>query len=133
MGKRSGYGMDKGRWDSSLEEFVYEAISERITLPKAEFIEQLKEWELKPIEMDGNLAAVVMVKGNEVHVASSKEYRGKWLSRRVIRRTLGEILNDYDQALTSVSYGNTSGREFVERLGFVPDSVTYILEKLKHA
>ena len=125
--------MGEERRDSSLEEFVYEAIGERITLPKADFIEQLKDWELNPIEMDGRVAAVVMVKGNEVHVAASKEYRGKWLSRRVIKRTLGEILNEYDQAVTSVSYSNTLGREFVERLGFVPDSVTYTLEKLKHA
>lgn len=116
-----------------LSEFVYNAVSYRVSLPKEEFLEQLKEWELRPIEIDGKLAAVVMVKENDVHVASSEEFRGKWISRRVIKRTLGEILDEYGCATTSVNYGNEPGRAFVERLGFVPDCVVYKLEKLAHA
>ena len=54
--------MDKGRRDSSLEEFVYNSIEDRISLPKDEFMEQLKAWELKPVELDGLLTAVVMVR-----------------------------------------------------------------------
>ena len=69
MGQHSRYGMGEERWDSGLEEFVYNSIEERISLPKDEFMEQLKEWELKPVELDGVLTAVVMVKDNEVHVA----------------------------------------------------------------
>ncbi len=117
----------------SLGEFVYDAISYRLEIPKEEFLEALKDWTLNPIEKDGKLAAVVMVKGNEIHVASSDVYRGKWLSRKVIKDMLGKILNEYDYAVTSVSYSNESGKAFVERLGFVPDCVLYKLEKLRHA
>ena len=117
----------------SLGEFVYDAISYRLEIPKEEFLEALKEWTLNPIEKDGRLAAVVMVKDNEVHVASAEEYRGKWLSRKVIKDMLGKILDEHGCAVTSVSYGNELGRDFVERLGFVPVCVSYKLEKLRHA
>ena len=126
--------MDKGRRDSSLEEFVYNSIEDRISLPKDEFIEQLKAWELKPVELDGMLTAVVMVKDNEVHVAVREGFKGKWMKRgSVIRGILAPILAEYGEIVTSVSYGNEAGRAFVERIGFVPNSITYRLEKLTHA
>ena len=116
-----------------IEEFVYGAVSNRISLSRDEFIAQLKQWELKPVEVDGALAAVVMVKGNEVHVAVKPDCKGKWLKRSVIKRMLAPILDEYGEIVTSVSFGNDNGREFVERLGFVPDAVTYRMEKLVHA
>lgn len=125
--------MDFSGRHSSLAEFVYNEISERLTIPKSEWLEAVKEWEMRPVDVNGELAAVVMVQGNEVHVAANSKFRGKWLSRKVIRDILGNLIADYDQVITSVSYGNELGRKFVERLGFVPDSVTYKLEKLKHA
>jgi GNAT superfamily N-acetyltransferase len=115
-----------------LAEFVYNAISYRLEVPKEEFLERLKEWTLTPIEMNGEVAAVVMVKDSEIHVAASEEYRGKWLSRSVIKRTLGKIIEDYGMAVTRTEYDNAPARAFVERLGFVPDTVFYRLDTLKH-
>lgn len=125
--------MDRCDRHSSLAEFVYNEISERLTIPKSEWLEAAKEWEMRPVEVNGELAAVVMVQGNEVHVAANSKFRGKWLSRKVIRDILGNLITDYEQVITSVSYSNQLGRSFVERLGFVPDCVVYKLEKLKHA
>lgn len=125
--------MEISRRYGGLEEFVYAAVSGRTSLSKDDFIRQLKEWELKPVEQDGLVVAVVMVKGNEVHVTVKDGYRGKWLGRGTIRTILGGILEECGSVTTSVSFGNALGREFVERLGFVPDAVTYTLEKLKHA
>ena len=126
--------MDKGRRDSSLEEFVYNSVKDRGVLPKDEFMEQLKDWELKPVELDGLLTAVVMVKANEVHVAVREGCKGRWMKRgSVIRGILAPILAEYGEIVTSVGYGNDGGRAFVERIGFVPSSVIYRLEKLTHA
>jgi hypothetical protein len=134
LGQRSGYRMGEERRYGSLEEFVYEAVCERITLPKDEFMEQLRAWELRPVAQGDVIAAVVMVMGNEVHVAVKRGYRGRWMKRgSVIRGILAPILAEYGELTTSVSFGNDSGRAFVERIGFVPSSVIYRLEKLKHA
>lgn len=132
MGQHSGNGMGEERRDSGLAEFVYKQVSKDLTISKDEFFEGLKDWELKPIEVDGELAAVVAVKGNELHVSSGENFRGKWLSRRVIKNVLGVILSEYGQAITCVNWGNKAACEFVERLGFVPDNIVYRLDKLKH-
>lgn len=115
-----------------LPEFVYNAISYRLEVPKEEFLERLKEWELSPIFLQGNIAAVVMILGTEIHVASAEAGRGKWLSRRFIKETLGGIIKEHGFATTRTEYDNAPARAFVERLGFVPDTVFYRLDKLKH-
>lgn len=124
--------MDKSGWDSGLAEFVYEEISERLTISKAEWLEAAKHWEMRPVEVNGELAAVVMVQGNEVHVAANSKFRGKWLSRKVIRNILGGLIEEYGQVITCVNWGNKDAAAFVERLGFVPDNVVYRLDKPKH-
>ena len=133
MGQHSRYGMGEERWDSGLEEFVYNSIEERISLPKDEFMEQLKEWELKPVELDGVLTAVVMVKDNEVHVAVREGYKGRWMKRgSVIRGILAPILDKYGEIVTRAEFDNFESRAFIERLGFVPSTVFYRLDQLKH-
>lgn len=126
--------MASSRRHGGLEEFVYEAVGSRVSMPKDEFISQLKQWELKPVEIDGTLAAVVMVNRNEVHVAVKPGFKGKWMKRgSVIRGILAPILEEYGELVTSVSFDNEAGRAFVERIGFIPSGVTYRLEKLIHA
>jgi GNAT superfamily N-acetyltransferase len=117
---------------NDLAEFVYNAISYRLEVPKEEFLEQLKEWELHPIYLAGKIGAVVMIQGTEIHVASAEEGRGKWLSRGFIKDTLGGIIRKHGFATTRTEYDNAPARAFVERLGFVPDTVFYRLDKLKH-
>lgn len=124
--------MEISRRQCGLEEFVYRNISDRLHISREEFMEGIKGWNLHPIEREGNLAAVVATKDNEVHVAVDQAYRGKWLGRDSIKRILGGILNEYGQAVTSVGYDNYAASSFLRRLGFVPDSIVYRLEKLNH-
>lgn len=68
---------------------------------------------------DGDLViGMLMTKGPELHVAVIPEYRRRWLSRRLIRKVLVEIIDKYGKVITSVMENNTVGRDFVERLGF---------------
>lgn len=124
--------MEIVRRNGGLEEFVYKHISERLAISREEFMDGIKGWNLRPIEHSGNLAAVVATKGNEVHVAVDPEYKGKWLGKDSIRSILGGILGEYGHAVTSVGYDNTDASLFLRRLGFVPDSIVYRLEKLNH-
>ena len=124
--------MGEERRDSGLAEFVYDVISKELIISKEDFINNVKDWELKPVYVNGYIAAVVMVQGNEVHVAATPEFHGRWLSRKVIKDILGGILAEHGQVITSVNWGNKSACTFVERLGFVPDNIVYRLDKLKH-
>lgn len=93
----------------------------------------LAKWSLLPIKHDGKLAAVMMVHGNEIHVASDPVMRARWLSRRKIRGILGPLLARHGTLRTKVSDENEKGKAFVQRLGFERDGGEYVLKELAHA
>jgi GNAT superfamily N-acetyltransferase len=115
-----------------LVEFVYNNIKEDLEDAFEEWAAKVSEWEFKPVYQEDNLVAVVMIKENEVHVATDKRYHGKWLSRKVIKDVFGKILEEYGQVKTCVGFGNTKAEDFVTRLGFEPDLTVYTLDKIKH-
>ena len=98
-----------------------------------EFERMLADWDL--VEANG---AVIMIKGNEAHVGALKKHRGKWLSRAVLKRILGQIIEQYGSVITRVSIEHEAGHIFVRRLGFkeigkTDTSVIYEMKGLIHA
>jgi hypothetical protein len=91
------------------------------------------KWSLQAIEHDGKLAAVMMVQGNEIHVAADPKMRARWLSRGKIRTILGPLLERHGMLRTKVADGNERGQAFVRRLGFEMVGSEYILKELAHA
>lgn len=61
---------------------------------------------------------MLLTKGPEIHVAVLPNYRGRWLSSRLIKSVLGLIFSEYGFAVTSVMANNVKGLDFVERIGF---------------
>ena len=61
---------------------------------------------------------MILKKGPELHVAIIPMYRGRWLSKRLIRQVIGGIIRKYGYVVTSVMNDNVTGQDFVERLGF---------------
>lgn len=68
--------------------------------------------------------AVVMMHGDEVHVAAPPERRGRWLTRGDIKQVLGGILQRFGRVRTSVMRDNLAGHWFVSRLGFREVKIT---------
>jgi GNAT superfamily N-acetyltransferase len=98
-----------------------------------EFEKMLADWDL--VEANG---AVIMIRGNEAHVGALKEHRGKWLSRSVLKRVLGRIIEQHGSAITRVATEHEAGHIFVKRLGFkeikkTDSSVIYEMKGLIHA
>ena len=81
------------------------------------FASSFGDWEIVPVAVDGRVTGAVMMKGCEIHVASATP--AKWISRGLIRRTLGRILQRHGRCVTYVRDANKRGQRFVERLGFV--------------
>lgn len=99
-------------------------------MPADELLPALAGWELRVLPCE----VVLMVKGNEVHVAAPPESRGIWLSRRVLREQLTPLLKEFGSIVTTVAGDNPSGHAFVQRLGFHRVSCgKYELKELKHA
>lgn len=127
-----GTGRRYGGMSDPLIEFVYRNIKQDIDDTLEEFTVKVIGWEFKPVYRINDLVAVVMIKANEVHVAADPQYRGKWLSKKVIKDVFGKILEEYGQVKTCVGFGNTVAEEFVTRLGFEPDLTVYTLDKIKY-
>lgn len=82
------------------------------------FRERLGSWDVKAFCRGDDPVGMLMVKGNELHVAVLPEVRGKWLSRRLIREVLSPLIRQHGEAVTTVVKENAVGNDFIKRLGF---------------
>lgn len=97
---------------------LYESVRGRSHLTLEAFSHSLSRFDLLPVVVRGEVRGAVMVDGNEIHVGVEYSARGGALSRRLIRKTLGAILDAYGTAVTAVASDNPAGVRFVHRLGF---------------
>jgi GNAT superfamily N-acetyltransferase len=63
--------------------------------------------------------AVVLAKGEELHIVAKPSLHGKWLTRKDIRAFFTAQLNVYGRAVVDVNTDNQRAIDFIERLGFV--------------
>ena len=96
---------------------IYKSIEAKVSFDKGVFAEFYTEWDVLPLEENGELIGGVLAKGNELHVGYARQPRAT--IRPYIRAILGKALEEHGVVLTSVEPGNTVGLRFCERLGFV--------------
>ena len=118
--------------DKEYREFVYDKIKDEVDYTFEEWSEETADWTFHPIIQEDSLVAVVTVVNNEVHVAIDQEYKGRWLTKGVINKILGDLLKKYGSVITCVGIDNEVGKRFVTRLGFEPETTGYELTKLNH-
>ena len=113
---------------------VYEACKERCPMSFDRFAAAFDGWRVIPVERDGEIVATIMTRGDEIHCATKTP--GKWITRKLIRDVLGEILETHGICTTLVMADNAAGHAFVQRLGFTRtrdgEMVRYELRKPRH-
>ena len=113
---------------------VYEACKERCPMSFDRFAAAFDGWKVAPIERDGKMVATILMRGNEIHCAAKEP--GKWLSRKVLRDSIGAILEQHGICTTAVMADNSAGHAFVQRLGFKRTTsgeiVRYELKEMTH-
>lgn len=111
--------------------FLYDKIKDKVEDDFLVWMEKVKDFRLEPIyHHSGDLVAVVMINKNEIHVAIDQNYKGRWLTKGTIKRIFGSILKEYGSIVTCTTYGDKVAEKFVTRLGFVPDTITYVMEEV---
>ncbi|MBW5285941.1 hypothetical protein [Burkholderia gladioli] len=80
----------------------------------------LARFEMHPVTANGQTAGVVMVDGDEIHIAVLPDGRRAWASRRFIRQHLCALITKYGRATTTVRAQHLPGLKFCARLGFKP-------------
>lgn len=118
--------------DLTLPLFVYEKIEWNLDDSFEEWLEKTEGWKFNPVYSDEKeLMAVVMEKENEIHVMSDPKFRGKWLSRKLIKSIIGRIFDEYGKVITCTKYNDKDSLAFVMRLGFEPKFTQCELEEYK--
>jgi len=103
-------------------------------MPFPQFAAAFDGWKVIPVEKNGDTVATLLIRGSEIHCATKTP--GKWITRKLIRESLGEILQTHGICTTAVLGDNAAGHAFVQRLGFKRigggDVVRYELKEMTH-
>lgn len=104
----------------ALIRVAYDSAKDRFPVDFEHFCDMVCDWDAEPVHVDGELVGAVLIRYNEIHACIKPAGFRRWLTKGVLRRTLGKVLHDYGVAVTKVTADNAVGRAFVERLGFKP-------------
>ncbi len=97
---------------------LHASLADRFAVDFQQFAAMVCDWDIEPIIVDGRVVGGVMTRGDEIHVGVIPEGRRRWLTRSLVRKTLGHVMNRYGRATTKVMRDNAAGHQFVTRLGF---------------
>lgn len=90
-------------------------------VPDAQIEQALGHWGLVPFYVSDALAAVVMVRGPEIHLVLAPQWRDKGaMTRGRIRGVLKPLLQTFGYLTTRLAKGDGTHRLFIDRLGFKP-------------
>ncbi|MGX5885234.1 GNAT family N-acetyltransferase, partial [Burkholderia gladioli] len=103
-----------------LEDVVLAVLREEMpALPECAR-DALARFEMHPVVVDNQTAGVVMIDGDEIHIAVLPRGRRTWASRRFIRHHLCALIEKHGRATTTVRAHHLPGLKFCARLGFKP-------------
>ena len=104
----------------ALLEPIVASIRQGLPLARRDILKYLEDWELIPVEADGQHAATVIAKGTEIHIAVVEGYRPKSSQRRVIHGFLKPLFDRHAFLTTRVPHHRLKQKKFVQRVGFKP-------------
>jgi hypothetical protein len=103
---------------------AWESTRSRADWSFAEFCELTNGWDCHAVTVDGQIAGAVMVKGPEIHACILPAFKGRWMSKAMLRILRG-VVAEHGMAITHAT--THEGARFVERLGFRLEGTKHIL------
>lgn len=115
---------------------LWRAAEPKVYIGKDEFLSWFDGCEVRPVEMEGELAFITVQKGPEFHFHSLGT--GKRISLAMIRDFLTKSIDQHGYALTKTPHADARQHRFNKRFGFVEIGrdafdVHYRIESLPHA
>ena len=100
----------RAAWDASRWQFAPDYTYDQ-------FADAISDWECWPVEVGGEMAGALLVKGCELHCCIKPEFFRRWATPGMYRRVMRHKAL-YGRLVTRVNVDHDAGREFVERFGF---------------
>ena len=100
---------------------AYEILKPRFgALSFLEFENHVKDFEVIPVELNGELVGAIMKNGTELHALVLEKARGKWFGKKALK-VIQDTIKQHGYATTRVKDDHLMGHEFALRLGFEVD------------
>lgn len=120
----------------TLIDRLWEQAEPVVFISKAEFVKNLEGWDIRPLEIEGDLAFIVMTKGPAFHFQSLGT--GHTVTRQIIRRCLQPLIAAHGYATTRTPKDDARQHRFNLILGFKAVGeddydIHYRIEKLRGA
>jgi ribosomal protein S18 acetylase RimI-like enzyme len=97
---------------------AYESLSTRLCNASYNvFLELARGWEVYPLKVNKKIIGALLIDGPEIHACVKPEGFKRWINKAVLAK-IQSLIDKHGFALTKVTEDNTTGIEFVERLGF---------------
>lgn len=89
--------------------------------------EAMSDWTVQMVAKDGHPIGAVYRRGPEFHISILPEWRGKWMTRNILKEIIPEPV-----AITQVVVGHDDVADMLKRLGFQKRSETYVRQRHGH-
>lgn len=87
----------------------------------------MSDWTVQMVAKDGHPIGAVYRRGPEFHISILPEWRGKWMTRSILKEIIPEPV-----AITQVVVGHEDVADMLKRLGFQKRSETYVRQGHGH-
>lgn len=101
---------------TDIRDRLWEQAEPHLFIAKDEFLKNLDGWEIKPVEVDGELAFATLVKGPAFHFQSFGTRHP--ISLRMIKEFLRTLIDQHGYATTKTPKEDTRQHRFNRLLGF---------------
>jgi GNAT superfamily N-acetyltransferase len=85
------------------------------------YLDAMSDWKVSLISKEGEGIGAVYTRGPEFHISILPEWRGKWMTRRILKQIIPDPV-----AVTQVRAGHEHVADMLKRLGFEKRSEVYV-------
>lgn len=121
---------------ADVRELIWRQASEHLFVTREQYMADLDQWEIEPIEVAGEIAFAIMVKGAAIHLASFRT--GHKFPLHAFKDRVQDLLDRHGHVETRTPKGETRQRALNEVFGFAKTGeddydVHYRLDRIRSA
>lgn len=119
-----------------IEDRLWEKAAETLFISKEQFLRNLEGWDIEQVEIEGELAGVVLSKGAEIHFQSFGT--GHPITGKMLWERLNKVIDQHGYAMTRTPKDDARQNRFNLRFGFKvvgedEYDFLYRIDRLRHA
>lgn len=102
--------------DAELRERIWQQVQETLFISRDQYMRDLEPWTLEPVEIDGKVAFVIMVKGPAIHLVSFRT--GHKFPLRAFTRRVQALIEQHGHVETKTPIWEAKQQALNEAFGF---------------